>query len=119
MRLLEALKAGLRAARVPGPVAAKVMAEAERALETYHIKDDREIYELPEWNLWLFMVKSLLSPITRLLREEGYCHANAMVVSSVMLLDERIAGLVKKWVKARCSAGLDPCCRNPPCCNIG
>ncbi|NOZ88815.1 MAG: hypothetical protein GXO15_02700 [Crenarchaeota archaeon] len=118
MRLLEALQAGLRAARVPGSVAAKVVAEAEAVLETYRIRDDRELLSLPDWNLWLVVNKSLLSRLTRILRSEGFCHANSFLVSAVMLLDERVARLVREWVKARCSADLDPCCRNPPCCNI-
>jgi hypothetical protein len=118
MRLIESLRTGLRAARVPASVAAKVLAEVEDALARYGIVDDREIYRLPEWNIWLIIVKSILSPVTRLLKREGFCHANNMVVSSIMVLDEKIARLVREWVRARCEAGLDPCCRNPPCCNI-
>ncbi|GEM_PF-7128542 len=118
MRLLEAVRTGLRAARVPGSVAAKVMAEIEEALARYAIVDERELFKLPEWNLWLIVVKSILSPATRMLRREGFCHANNMLISSIMVLDERIAKLVREWVRARCEAGLDPCCRNPPCCNI-
>ena len=118
MKLLEAIRTGLRAARVPGQVAAKALAEVEEALARYHITSDEELFRLPDWNLWLVLIKSLLSPLARLLREEGYCHAVSMVVSSVMVLDERAANMIREWVKARCGAGLDPCCRNPPCCNL-
>ena len=118
MRLLEALQTALRAAKVPGSVAAKVIAEAESVLETYRVQSDRELLELPDWNLWLLVNKSLLSRLTRLLRSEGFCHANSFVISAVMLLDERIAELVREWVKSKCSSGNDPCCKNPRCCNI-
>jgi len=118
MRILEAIKTGLRAAHVPSTVVAKVLAEIEEAISQYGLADERELFRLPEWNLWLILVKSILSPTTRLLKKEGYCHANSMLISSLMVLDERVANLIRKWVLSRCEAGLDPCCRNPPCCNI-
>lgn len=118
MRLLESVQTALRAARVPGNVAAKVVTLLEDALGTYSLKSDGELLQLPDWNLWLVVVKSMLSPATRLLRREGFCHANAMLVSAFMVLDERVASLVREWVRSRCAAGLDPCCRNPECCNI-
>jgi len=118
LRLLEAVRAGLRAARLPSSVAAKVLAEVEDALARYGLSSDRELFSLPEWGLWLVIVKSILSPVTRLLRQEGFCHANSMLISSIMVLDERVAALVREWVRARCESGNDPCCRNPPCCNI-
>ena len=119
MRLVEGIQTALRAARVPGHVAAKVVAVVEEAFESYKISSEEELLRLPDWNLWLIVVKSILSPATRLLRREGYCHANAMLVSAVMMLDERVASMVRDWVKSRCSAELDPCCKNPPCCNLG
>ena len=118
MKLLSSLQTALRAARVPGSVAAKAMAEVEAALERYKIRSDEELLSLPDWNLWLVVVKSMLSPITRLLRGEGYCHANSMVVGAFIVYDERVAEFVREWLRARCRAGLDPCCRNPECCNI-
>lgn len=118
MRLLEAIRTGLRAARVPGTVAAKVLAEVEEALARYKIMRDEDIYRLPEWNIWLLIIKSILSPAVRLLRSGGYCHANNMLISSIMVLDERLAALIRDWIRGRCEAGLDPCCKNPPCCNI-
>ena len=119
MKLLDALQTALRAARVPGNVAAKVLSHVEEMLEAYKINDDKLLLSLPDWNLWLVIVKSILSPTSKMLKKEGYCHANAMVVSAVMVLDERVASMVKRWVRDRCRADLDPCCRNPVCCNLG
>ncbi len=119
MKLLDALQTALRAARVPGNVVAKILGHVERTLDVYKINDDRLLLSLPDWNLWLVIVKSILSPISKMLKKEGYCHANAMVVSAIMVLDERIASMVKRWVKDRCKIDLDPCCRNPACCNLG
>jgi hypothetical protein len=118
VKLLEALQTSLRAAKVPGQVAAKIIAFAEEALARYKITDDRELFGLPDWNLWLVLIKSLLSPLTKTLKKEGFCHANAYVIGALMTLDERAASMIREWVKTRCKAGIDPCCKNPPCCNI-
>jgi len=118
LKLLEALRTSLRAARVPGQVAAKIMLIAEEALAAHGISNDNDLFELPDWSLWIILIKSLLTPITKNLRREGFCHANAYVISAFMLLDERAASLIKEWLRAKCGSGVDPCCKNPPCCNL-
>ncbi len=118
LKLLDALRTSLKAAKVPGQVAAKVLVIAEDALATYSVTNDSEIFELPDWNLWLLLIKSLLSPIIKTMKKEGYCHANTYIISGLMVLDERAAYLIREWLKTRCKSGLDPCCKNPPCCNL-
>ncbi|HIQ23598.1 MAG TPA: hypothetical protein EYH50_00945 [Pyrodictium delaneyi] len=118
MQLIDVIRTSLRAAKVPGQVSAKAIALVEEVLETYNIRSTKELYELPDWNLWLILIKSLLSPLTRTLRKEGYCHANSFLIGALMTLDERVANMIREWVKARCGAGNDPCCKNPPCCNV-
>ncbi|KSW12745.1 hypothetical protein CF15_05965 [Pyrodictium occultum] len=118
MQLIEAVRTSLRAAKVPGQVAAKAIAIVEEALETYGVKNTKEMYELPDWNLWLILVKSIVSPLTKMLRREGYCHANSYLIGGLMALDERAASMLREWVRAKCGAGSDPCCKNPKCCNI-
>lgn len=118
MKLVEALETGLKTARVPNSVVAKVLGHVEEVLKTYNITDDKQLLSLAEWNLWLIVIKSILSPVSKILRREGFCHANSMVVSALIVYDERIASMVKTWVKNRCRADLDPCCKNPVCCNL-
>jgi len=118
LRVTSAIQAALRTARVPGNVAAKVMNIVDSALGEHGVRDDSELLSLPDWNVWMIVIKSILSPSTKLLRQEGYCHANAALIGSLIVLDERLAQMIREWVKARCGAGLDPCCRNPQCCNI-
>ena len=118
MQFEEIIRASMRAARVPGQVTAKLLAHVEDVMEKYSISRVEELFELPDWNLWLILVKSILAPLTRILREEGYCHANSFLLGAFMSLDERIANMIRSWVKGRCSTGRDPCCKNPPCCNI-
>ncbi|ABM81056.1 hypothetical protein [Hyperthermus butylicus] len=118
MQLLEAIRTSMRAARVPGQVTAKVLAHVESVLEQYSIKSMGELFELPDWNFWLVVVKSMVAPLTRILKQEGYCHANSFLLGALMSLDERLAEMIREWVRNRCSAGNDPCCKNPPCCNL-
>jgi hypothetical protein len=118
VQLEEVVRTSMRAARVPGQVVAKLLAHLEEVMERYSITRTEELFELPDWNLWLVLVKSILSPMTKILRQEGYCHANSYLLGAFISLDERIAKLVREWVRNKCSSGRDPCCRNPECCNI-
>ncbi len=118
MQFEEIIRTSMRAAKVPGQVTAKLLAHLEEVLERYSISRVEELFELPDWSLWLILVKSIVAPLTRMLREEGYCHANSYLIGAFMAVDERIATMLRTWVRERCSAGRDPCCKNPPCCNI-
>ncbi|AEM39272.1 hypothetical protein Pyrfu_1414 [Pyrolobus fumarii 1A] len=117
-KLQEALSAAMRAAKVPSSVAAKVLVVVDEASSRYKISSLQELFSMPEWYQWLFLIKGVVAPIARILRSEGYCNAVYYVVTALSMVDERIDAMIKEWIKERCSAGLDPCCSNPPCCNV-
>ncbi len=117
-KLHEAVSAALRAARVPASVASKALVVIDEAASRYRVNSLQELFSMPEWYQWLFLVKGIVAPIARLLRSEGYCNAVYYVVTALSMLDERIDAMLKRWVRDRCSGGIDPCCSSPPCCNI-
>jgi len=117
-KLIEAIQMALRAAKVPPNVSAKVISHVESTFSEYGINTLEELLKAPDWYLWLVLIKSLLSPITRMLKSEGYCHANYYIVATLIAFDERFNKFVREWVKSRCKAGLDPCCSNPKCCLV-
>jgi len=117
-KLHEAVSAALRAAKVPQSVASKVLVVIDEAASRYRVNNLQELFSMPEWYQWLFLVKGIVSPIARLLRSEGYCNAVYYVVTALSMLDERIEAMLKTWIRDRCSGGIDPCCSNPPCCNV-
>ena len=117
-KLQEALSAAMRAAKVPSSVAAKVLVVVDEASSRYKISSLQELFSMPEWYQWLFLIKGVVAPIARILRSEGYCNAVYYVVTALSMVDERMDAMIKEWIKERCNAGLDPCCSNPPCCNV-
>ncbi len=117
-KLHEALQAAMRAARVPAPVASKVLVVVDEAAARYKVNSLQELFSMPEWYQWLFIIKGLMSPIARILRSEGYCNAVYHVVVALSMVDERIGDMIREWIRDRCRAGLDPCCSSPPCCNV-
>lgn len=119
MRLADVIAQALRAARVPAQVTAKALSHVDYVEARYKIYSVKELANLHEWELWLVLIKSLLSQLTKTLRKEGYCHANYYVIGALVSIDERIATLIRRWVLDRCNANNDPCCSNPRCCNLG
>ncbi len=117
-RLSELAVTGLRAARVPGNVIARIQALAEEVEEAYGIYELKQLLSLPDWNLWLALVKSFLQQAQKILRREGYCHATYYLIAALMTVDERVSKLIRRWVEDRCRAGLDPCCSSPKCCHL-
>jgi hypothetical protein len=118
LRIADVVESSLRAARVPAQLIAKALSHVEDVEQTYRVLTVSELAKLNEWELWLILIKSLLSPLTKMMRREGYCGANYFLVGGFIALDERVAEAVRRWVAERCRAGLDPCCSSPRCCNL-
>ncbi len=118
MRLTEVVESALRAAKVPPPVVARALSHVEEVEAAYRVSSVSELSKLGDWELWLVLVKSLLSPLTKMLKREGLCGANYFLVGGFVALDERVAETVRRWVLDRCRAGLDPCCSSPRCCDL-
>ncbi len=118
MRLADVIESSLRAAKTPPQLVAKALSLVEDVEKTYGITRVSDLIKLPEWQLWLIVVKSLLSPLTKVMRREGFCKANYFMLGALVSLDERVANLVRTWVKDRCKAGNDPCCSSPKCCGM-
>ncbi len=118
MRLLNVVESALRAARTPPPLIAKALSHVESVEQTYGVSSVAELVKMSDWELWLILIKSMLSPLVKMMRREGYCKANYFLIGGLMAIDERVAELVKRWVRDRCKADLDPCCSSPRCCNL-
>ena len=116
--LYDIVEAGMKAARLPSNVRARIRAIVEEAIETYSVTTINDLVRLPEWNIWLVLVKSIMQPIHKLLRREGLCHATYYIVAAFTAADEKLANIVREWVRNRCKTGLDPCCSSPKCCNL-
>ena len=87
MKLAEVVESSLRAAKTPPPLVAKALSHVEDVVRTYGITSVNELVKAPDWHLWLVLIKSILSPLTKIMRREGYCKANYFLVGAFMALD--------------------------------
>ena len=118
MRLSDVIESALRAAKTPPPLVAKALAIVEEVEKTYSVSRVSDISKLPDWQLWLVLIKSLVSPLLKTMRKEGFCKANYFILGGLASVDERVASMLRTWVQERCKAGLDPCCSSPKCCGM-